>query len=141
MLRVATWISKSPTDTYASGADSTAVRCAIRKAALKGWQIHTKDVTTAFLNARYQVKGELLILIPPKVLVKAGLVKDNEVWEVAKALYGLKESPLLWSKERDRCLKNLKVKWNREEYQLKKFETDMNTWHSKEQRKHRPRTQ
>ena len=97
-------------ETYAGGADATAVRCAIRKAAIKGWQIRTKDVSTAFLNAPYKVKGEVLVLVPPKIFVKAGLVKEDEVWEVTKAIYGLKESPLLWSKERDRCLNELKVK-------------------------------
>ena len=38
-------------DTYAGGADVTAVRCALRTAALKDWEVRTKDVSTAFLNA------------------------------------------------------------------------------------------
>ena len=44
-------------DTYAGGADSTAVRCAIRKAAWKDWQIRAKDVSTALLNAPYHGNG------------------------------------------------------------------------------------
>jgi len=122
-------------DTYAGGADATAVRSAIRQAALKSWQIRTKDVSTAFLNAKYEVEGEILILIPPKVFIKAGLVQDDEVWEVKMAIYGLKESPLLWAKERDRCLKQMKVKFTRKDseeeevYQLRRFEADVNTWH------------
>ena len=44
-------------ETYAGGADATAVRCAIRTAALKGWQIRTKDVSTAILNATWKIEG------------------------------------------------------------------------------------
>ena len=100
----------SAKDTYAGGADATAVRCAIRLAAIKDWEVRTKDVSTAFLNAPYKVENEVLFLIPPRVYVKAGLIKESEVWQVNKAIYGLKEAPLLWAKERDARLKELVVK-------------------------------
>ena len=64
-------------------------------------------MSTAFLNAPYEVEGEMMFLVPPKVYVKAGLVKENEVWQVNRAIYGLKEAPLLWARERDRKLKEL----------------------------------
>ena len=86
-------------DTYAGGADATAVRSAIRTAALGDWTIRTKDVSTAFLNAPYEVEGEEMFLIPPKVYVKAGLVKETEVWQVNRAIYGLKKAPLLGPKK------------------------------------------
>ena len=86
----------------AGGADAIAVRTAIRRAALKKWIIRTKDVSTAFLNADYVIEGEMLLLKPPYIYVKAGLIEADEYWLVKKAIYGLKESPLLWSKERDR---------------------------------------
>jgi len=124
-------------DTYAGGADATAVRCAIRQASLKNRQIRTKDVCTAFLNAPYRVEGQTLILIPPKIFVKAGLVAEDEVWEVCMAIYGLKEPPPLWAKERDASLRVMKVKLQRtiagkieeEEYHLKRFKADVNTCH------------
>ena len=53
-------------ETYAGGADVTAIRSAIRTAALENWTIRTKDVSTAFLNAPYEVEGELMFLVPPK---------------------------------------------------------------------------
>ena len=74
-------------ETYAGGADATAVRSAIRTAALEDWTIRTKDVSTAFLNAPYEVEGELMFLVPPKVYVKAGLVKETEIWQVNRAIY------------------------------------------------------
>ena len=75
------------------------MRTAIRIAALRKWGIRTKDVSTAFLNADYQLKKEILLLTPPNTYVKAGLVEPEEYWTVKKASYGLKESPLLWSQE------------------------------------------
>ena len=119
--------------TYAGGADATAVRTAIRKAALKKWIIRTKDVSTAFLNADYVVEGEMLLLKPPYIYVKAGLIEADEYWLVKKAIYGLKESPLLWSKERDRNLAKIVIEIERdgikEQYTLKKLKSDPNTWH------------
>jgi len=94
--------SEDEKSTYAGGADATAVRTAIRRAALKRWTIRTKDVSTVFLNADYIIVGEMLLLKPPYIYVKAGLVEPDEYWMVKKAIYGLKESPLLWSKERER---------------------------------------
>ena len=87
----------------------------------------------AFLNADYIIKGEMLLLKPPYIYVKAGLAEPDEYWLVKKAIYGLKESPLLWSKERDHRLEKLIIKIEKdeiqEEYILKKRKSDPNTWH------------
>ena len=69
--------------------------------------IRDRDVSTAFFNAKYKVEGEILVLVPPKVFGKAGVVKPDEVWEVGRAIYGLQESPLLWAKERDGKIKKM----------------------------------
>ena len=53
------------------------------------------------MNADYVIEGEMLLLKPPYIYVKAGLIEADEYWLVKKAIYGLKESPLLWSKERE----------------------------------------
>ena len=83
--------SEEEKSTYAGGADATAVRTAIRQAALKKWMIRTKDVSTAFLNADYIIKGEMLLLRPPYIYVKAGLVEPDEYWMVKKAIHGLQQ--------------------------------------------------
>ena len=87
--------SEDEKDTYAGGADVTAVRSAIGTAALRRWGIRTNDISPAFLNADYHIKGEVLTLKPPSAHVKAGLVEPDEYWLVKKAIYGLKESTLL----------------------------------------------
>jgi hypothetical protein len=125
--------SEEEKSTYAGGADATAVRTAIRRAALKKWIIRTKDVSTACLNADYVIEGEMLLLKPPYIYVKAGLIEADEYWLVKKAIYGLKESPLLWSKERDRKLAKIIIEVEKdgisEQYILKKLKSDPNTWH------------
>ena len=78
----------------------------------------------------------MLLLRPPCIYVKACLVEADEFWLVKKAIYGLKESPLLWSKERDRRLEKMTVEVQsqedptvKEEYFVKKLQSDPNTWH------------
>ena len=126
--------SEDEKETYAGGADATAVRSAIRIAALRRWGMWAKDVCAAFLNADYKIKGELLVLNPPNVCVKAGLVEEHEYWLVKKAIYGLRESPLLWSIERDKKMSKMKIKVPSKDdpnkvdiYFLKKLQSDPNT--------------
>ena len=76
--------SEEEKSTYAGGADATAVRTAIRRAALKKWMIRTKAISPAFLNADYVIEGEMLLLKPPYIYVKAGLVEADEYWLVKK---------------------------------------------------------
>ena len=40
------------------------------------------------------------------------IVKPNTVWQVKKAIYGLREAPRLWQKERDQKLRELEFKYN-----------------------------
>lgn len=81
LWRVAIWMQVKVRRTRknsAGGADATVVKCAIRIASQKHWEVKANDVSTAFLRAPYKIKGELLFLKPQFVYVKAGLVKDNE---------------------------------------------------------------
>ena len=101
--------SKDTKEMYAGGADAAAVSSATRITALRRWSLSTKDVSAAFLNADYQVKGEIVVLKPPYIYVKAGLVGEHEYWMVKKAIYGLKESPHFWSNEKHSKLKKMKI--------------------------------
>ena len=64
------------------------------------------DITSAFLNADTH-DDDTVLVIPPPILVKMDTVKPNTVWHVKKAIYGLREAPRLWQKERDQKLRDL----------------------------------
>ena len=64
------------------------------------------DITSAFLNADIH-DDDTVLVTPPPILVKMDIVKPNTVWNVKKAIYGLREAPRLWQKERDQKLRDL----------------------------------
>ena len=87
--------------------DSTSTRILLRWAALHGTSVGTIDISTAFLHAQLP-KDMKVAAIPPKLLVDWGYVKSNKTrWIIEAALYGLRVSPRLWQKERDRVFKDL----------------------------------
>ena len=85
---------------YSAGATSDLVRIVLGEAGAKSWDAAVDDVKSAFLSApipdspsgkpRYALK-------PPRVLQLAGLVEEQEAWEVDTALYGFRQSPKWWS--------------------------------------------
>ena len=44
----------------------------------------------------------------PQVMRRLGMAKDDEVWLISKALYGLTTSPRDWSVSRDQKLPQIK---------------------------------
>ena len=51
-------------------------------------------------------------MTPPPILVKIDIVKPNTVWHVKKAVYGLREVPRLWQRERDQKRRELQFHYN-----------------------------
>ena len=41
-------------------------------------------------------RKRLVLMLPPKILIRLGLVKEGEMWLIERALYGLRKSPKLW---------------------------------------------
>ena len=64
-------------------------------------------------------------VLPPKVLLQAGLVEANEVFAVRRALYGLRESPALWASHRTDVLI---VDYDKGKLWLKQLATDGELW-------------
>ena len=69
------------------------------------------DITSALLNADIH-EDDTVLVTPPPILVKMDIVKPNTVWHLKKAIYGLREAPRLWQKERDQKLRELKFRHN-----------------------------
>ena len=69
------------------------------------------DIKTAFLLAPRpppEAGTREAIVIPPKVLVAAGVVSPTERWRVSKALYGFNSSPNHWAGHRDRTVRTFR---------------------------------
>eukprot|EP00959_Pyramimonas_sp_CCMP1952_P370250 7754041-Pyramimonas_sp.AAC.1 len=71
-------------------------------------------------------EGQTVIVQPPALWVRWGLVKPGVTWTLDRAVHGLRESPALWSAGRDKQLKNLR--WHdpdtKTEYVLEDYRTD-----------------
>ena len=63
------------------------------------------------LNADIHEQDSVLVT-PPPILVKMDIVKPNTVWHVKKAIYGPREAPRLWQKERDQKLRELEFRYD-----------------------------
>eukprot|EP00971_Amphidinium_carterae_P156785 3108113-Amphidinium_carterae.1 len=93
------WAKHDPkAHVYAQVPDWPHIRSAVNVAASRSWSLGVLDVSTAFLNAplEKEVWGR-----PPAILERAGLIRAGTVWRFKRAIYGLRESPRAWSKERD----------------------------------------
>ena len=94
------------------------------------WCIGSLDVTSAFLLTPIpQGKGfPVFALTPPRLLVRLGLAQEGELWILTHAVYGLRESPKLWSDFRDCQLRALRCVVDGVELQLQQGRLDPNWW-------------
>ncbi|CAE7236739.1 infB [Symbiodinium sp. CCMP2592] len=94
-------------DLYASGVPSEVLRTILIECAVREFHAFITDIKNAFLLAPLPqgMHGKIL-LRPPKVLESMGITEPNELWEVCKAVYGLRQSPRWWAEYRDSVLRN-----------------------------------
>ena len=88
---------------FAAGLHATSLRTMLAYNARKPWRIGTTDVRQAFVLAKWT--GEPVAMEPPGIAFALGLAVQGDMWYVEQALYGLRESPALWSRFRDEQLK------------------------------------
>ena len=88
---------------YAESAPSEAVRSCLTLACGREWEVGICDVVAAFLKTPIGRKDTdpKIVVAPPRLLEQLGLVTSLELWGLVRALYGLKQSPALWSNFRD----------------------------------------
>ena len=87
------------TDLFATGVDATSLRTMLAFNAKKPWKVGTTDVRQAFVLAKWL--GQPVAMEPPAIAYELGLAEGAQVWFVEQAIYGLRESPALWSQFRD----------------------------------------
>ena len=115
-------------DLYAGGASAETVRIALTVAAGRKWKGATSDITAAFLLADWPRELARYAIVPPRMLIDAGFISSNEAWEVLKPLYGLRESPAIWSKCRTKRLASARIPWKGKIIILKPSDADPDLW-------------
>ncbi|CAE7238481.1 GIP [Symbiodinium sp. KB8] len=117
-----------PNDLFAAGASVEGLRLALAIAVSMGWCVASTDVSAAFLQALWPRDRPTYGVLPPKVLQQAGLVEQDVVFVVRRALYGLRESPALWAAHRTEVLGRLSVNTKEGRVFLKQMTTDSELW-------------
>ncbi|CAE7272945.1 RE1 [Symbiodinium sp. CCMP2592] len=120
-------------DVYAAGVAGDVLRAALLKGASRRWKAFGTDVHTAFLLAPLGTTRRYL-LQPPAILKALNLISDGEIWEINRALYGLRESPRWWTDYRNAALTGLTFQLrsaetgNLESYRLEQGSTEGNVF-------------
>ncbi|KAL8116648.1 hypothetical protein AgCh_022990 [Apium graveolens] len=78
------------------------VRLILALSAKHGWEVHHLDVKSAFLN---DVLDEVVYVSQPEGFVKEG--QEHMVYQLYKALYGLRQAPRAWYAKLSRCLEEM----------------------------------
>ena len=85
------------------------LRTMLAMAAEKGWRIGALDIRSAFLHASLDEEDGIIVVEPPKIFVRHGVVKDGVMWKLNKVLYGLRSGPRKWGEYRDHELQKMMV--------------------------------
>lgn len=89
-------------EAFAPVARLETIRLILAMATKENWLVHHLDVKSAFLHG--DLKEEVYVSQPVGFLVKG---KENMVYRLHKALYGLRQAPRAWNIQLDRSLKRL----------------------------------
>ncbi|KAM0001541.1 putative RNA-directed DNA polymerase [Helianthus debilis subsp. tardiflorus] len=73
------------------------IRLLLAMAASGGWLVHHLDVKSAFLNG--ELSEEVYVSQPDGFVIKG---KENNVYKLNKALYGLRQAPRAWNAKLDK---------------------------------------
>ena len=106
---------------YPSGASGETLRCILAEAAHRSGSAGCVHVDT---NAGvYCDRGQ-----PAYDSSLFGLVERGEKWILTRAMYGLRQSPRLWSGFRDQHLREMVGNWEGEEVKFAQGEVEPNLW-------------
>ena len=117
---------QSAADLYAAGASADSMRVALVLASACSWVGAGTDIHAAFLLAPWPKHLRRYAIVPSKTLIMAERASDSEAWEVDRALYGLRESPAVWSEFQR--LREARVPWKNGHLYLKASVVDPEVW-------------
>ncbi|CAE7551950.1 RE1 [Symbiodinium sp. KB8] len=118
-------------DLYAAGLDAASLRSILAfSSGNKLWRWGVTDIRQAFVLAKWL--GGPVALQPPAIAFDWGLAAPGDMWLVQQAIYGLRESPAMWSSYRDSQLMQARWKVEIEGIQvtmkLEQLVTDNQVW-------------
>ena len=123
--------------TYAGGVDLGLLRLLIAEAVAQQYSVVAFDIAMAFLNAPARPrnlhaaaggKQQVIIGIPPRALVRKGIVKQGMLWRVWLAVYGRDSSPRDWALHRTETLSTLRIPTTQGVMRLHKSAGDSSVW-------------
>ena len=94
---------------YTETAPAEAVRATLAMASKYKWYVAILDVVAAFLRTPLgrSPTDPVVVAQPPRLLEAMGISVKMELWGLVRALYGLREAPMLWGSYRDDTLRGL----------------------------------
>jgi hypothetical protein len=111
--------------------DPDTMRVILKLAARKQWAIATADVRQAFLEADLELienaDNSQIVVATPKFLADLGVL-EQQYWLLAKALYGLRESPIAWQITRDKELSKMRFRLTGKTFELQRSGADPSVW-------------
>ncbi|CAE7216076.1 Cfap91 [Symbiodinium sp. CCMP2592] len=113
---------------YAGGVGAESLRALLAATSPRGWRGATTDITAAFLQAIWPESMPMYAVLPPKLLQELHYAEDGEAWLVLRPLYGLRESPSIWSSHRNDRLRTLDVPHNGGRLYLQQSKADAELW-------------
>ena len=96
---------------YAETAPAESVRMALTVASRNRWLVAMLDVVAAFIKTPLGrlSTDPIVIAQPPRLLETLGLSERMELWGLIRALYGLREAPMLWTNYRDATMRAMRA--------------------------------
>lgn len=111
---------------YAGTGDAVTLRILVKKAAEKNWEGVIVDVKAAFLNTPWTDLG--VLVKPPHMLIRMGMVEEGTLYLPTKALYGFRKSPRLWGNHRDLTLRSMDIWIHDQKCRLVPLLSEPNLW-------------
>ena len=101
-------------DLYSETPPTEVLRAGLALSRRRQWQIAILDVVAAFLRAPIgdNANDPVILVAPPRLLEKLGLIAEFELWALVRALYGLRQALALWSSYRDKTLDGMRLPGN-----------------------------
>eukprot|EP00439_Symbiodinium_sp_Y106_P024765 s614_g3.t1 len=89
---------------------------------------HYRHHISIYIQAEWPESMPMYAVVPPRLLQELNYSEEGEAWLVCRPLYGLRESPAIWSAHRNKRLRSLKIKNGNGYIVLQQSRSDPELW-------------